>query len=43
MADVEPTEYNKARADITRSIETKMCYDYTYDENLSTWSRKAIE
>ena len=35
MADREPTDYDEARADLTRGLETKLRYDYTYIEYLT--------
>ena len=32
----EPQDYDEARADLTRSLETKLRYDYTYIDYLTT-------
>ena len=36
MVDREPSDYDEARADLTRSLETKLRYDYTYLDYLTS-------
>ena len=36
VPDAEPHDYDEARADLTRSLETKQRYDYTYIDYLTT-------
>ena len=42
MADVEPTDYDSARADITRSMQSKLRYDYNYCEYITSTLQKYL-
>ena len=41
-ADVEPTDYDSARADITRSMQSKLRYDYNYCEFITSTLQKYL-